>query len=105
MRLPTSASTISDGQRSVLEAVTKLRVAPHREVQRARVLLLAADGMANTKIGAAVGVSPATVKAWRERFGVDGLANFGQVAAGRGRKPSISDEKVAEIVQATLHDN
>jgi len=26
------------------------------------------------------------------------------VRAGRGRKPSISDEKVAEIVRATLHD-
>jgi transposase len=33
----------------------------------------------------------------------DGLTGFGEVANGRGRKPSISDEKVAEIVDLTLH--
>jgi homeodomain-containing protein len=33
----------------------------------------------------------------------DGLVGFGEVATGRGRKPSISDEKVAEIVDLTLH--
>lgn len=104
MRLPTSPLLLTDGQRDVLEAVTRSRVSPHRQVQRARVLLLAADGVANTKIGAVVGVSPTTVKSWRERFSQEGLANLGQVAPGRGRKPSISDDKVAEIVNATLHD-
>lgn len=37
------------------------------------------------------------------RLEEDGLIGFGEVAAGRGRKPSISDEKVAEIVDLTLH--
>jgi hypothetical protein len=32
-----------------------------------------------------------------------GLVGFGEVAKGRGRKPSISDEKVTEIVNLTLH--
>jgi DNA-binding NarL/FixJ family response regulator len=48
------------------------QTAPHRDVQRARVLLMAADGLANTRIAAAVGVSPATVLAWRGRFGEEG---------------------------------
>jgi len=34
----------------------------------AQALLLADDGVANTRIAAEVGVSPATAKAWRERF-------------------------------------
>jgi transposase len=70
-------------------------------VQRARALLLAGQGVATTHIAAVVGVSPSTVKAWRERFAEQGLVKFGEVAAGRGRKPAISEEKIAEIVRAT----
>ena len=71
---------------------------------RARALLLAGDGLASTQIAAQVGVSPMTVAAWRERFSREGLKGLGEVRPGRGRKPVISDEKVAEIVRATLHD-
>jgi len=95
---------IADSQREVLETLSRSRAAPHRQVQRARVLLRAADGVANTQIAASVGVSPATVKSWRERFEQEGLKDLGVVRPGRGRKPQISDEKVAEIVHATLHD-
>ena len=71
---------------------------------RARALLLASEGVANTQIAAQVSVSPTTVKAWRERFGEECLKAFGGVRPGRGRKPSIGQEKVAEIVRATLND-
>ena len=104
MRLPTAPLTISDEQREVLDTLCRSRVAAHRDVQRARALSLAADGVANTHIAAEVGVSPATVKAWRERFCEEGLKAFGGVRPGRGRKPSIDQQKVAEIVRATLHD-
>jgi transposase len=75
----------------------------HRVVQRAQVLLLAADGVSNSEISEVVGVSRPTVLAWRGQFEKDGLIGFGEVAKGRGRKPSISEEKVAEIVDLTLH--
>jgi len=104
MRLPTAPLTISDEHRAVLETLCRSPTAAHREVQRARVLLLASDGIANIHIAAQVGVSPATVRAWRERFADEGLTAFGGVRSGRGRKPSISQQKVAEIVRATLHD-
>jgi transposase len=94
---------ISDGQREVLEALAGSRAVAHRVVQRARVLLLAADGVSNTEISEVVGVSRPTVLAWRGQFEKDGLIRFGEVAKGRGRKPSISDGKVAEIVDLTLH--
>ncbi len=60
--------------------------------------------MAGTHIAAEVRVSPATVKSWRDRFGQEGLSSLGGVRPGRGRKPQLSDEKVAEIVHATLHE-
>ena len=67
-------------------------------------MLLAADGVANTRIGADLGVSPTTVSNWRERFATDGLKGIGVVRQGRGRKPSIPPEKVQAIVHATLHE-
>jgi transposase len=73
-------------------------------VVAARALLLAAEGLANTAIGEQVGVSASSVASWRERFVAEGLAGLGAVRPGRGRKPTISDEQVAEIVRATLQD-
>ncbi|MGH7746051.1 MAG: IS630 family transposase, partial [Candidatus Dormibacteria bacterium] len=98
-----AALAISDGQRQTLQALTCSRTAEHRLVQRANVLLMAADGSANTVIARDTGVSRVTVLAWRHQFAEDGMRYFGQVAEGRGRKPTISNQKVAEIVQATLH--
>ncbi len=82
--------------------LSRSQAAPHRQVQRAKALLLAADGVANTRISVQVGVTPVTVRAWRERFAVEGLAKLGQVRAGRGRKTSIPEEKVQQIVHDTL---
>ena len=105
MRSPTAALPLAEGQREVLEeAVRRSQTARHRDVQRARALLLAADGIANTRIGADLGVSPTTVRNWRERFAADGLGGIGVVRPGRGRKASIPPEKVAAIVHATLHE-
>ncbi len=104
MRPATAPLRLSDGQREILEKLAVARATPHREVMRARALLLAGDGVATTAIAARLGVSPASVTGWRERFAADGLAKFGTVRGGRGRKPSIPAEKVAQIVHATLHD-
>jgi transposase len=104
MRSPTAALPLADGQREVLEKLARSQTAKHRDVQRAKALLLAAEGVANTRIGTDLGVSPTTVSNWRERFAADGLKGIGVVCRGRGRKPSISAEQVAAIVHATLHE-
>jgi transposase len=47
--------------------------------QRARIVLLAADGLSNTAIAAQVGVSRPTVIGWRGRYeqrGMKGLAGW-----------------------------
>lgn len=101
MRAPTPALLLPEGQRKVLEAIATSTTALHREVQRAKALLLAADGLANTAIAAELRVSPTSVKEWRDRFARDGLKKFGQVDKGRGRKESIPSEKIDEIVRLT----
>src|ERR1700733_16057854 len=73
---------ISDGQREVLETLASSRAAAHRVVERARVLLLAADGVSNSEISEVVGVSRPTVLAWRGQFEKDGLVGFGEGPRG-----------------------
>ncbi len=104
MRSATAALPLAQGQREVLEKLSRSQTAKHRDVQRAKALLLAADGVANTRIGAELGVSATSVSNWRERFVSDGLKGLGVIRPGRGRRPSIPPEKVQAIVDATLHE-
>src|SRR5487761_1809243 len=101
MRPATPPLELPEGTREILEALAKSATAPHREVVRAKALLFAAEGLANTAIGARLGVSPTSVVAWRDRFGSDGLAKFAEVRKGRGRKPTIPADKVQAVVAAT----
>jgi len=98
-----AALVVSGGQRAALEVIARSQTAPHREVQRAQVLLFAVEGLANARIATRVGVSPATVRAWRARFAQEGLAKLGTVRPGRGRKSTIPQAKIDEIVELTRH--
>ncbi len=92
---------MSAGQREALEKVAKSQTAAHREVRRAKVLLDAAEGVANSVIATRHDVTPVSVRAWRSAFRERGLADWGKVASGRGRKASISEETIARIVELT----
>ena len=86
MRKPVAALEISVGQRELLESVARSQSGAHREVVRAKALLMASEGAANTAIAQALSVAPASVANWRARFAEDGLARLGQVRKGRGRR-------------------
>jgi len=104
MNKPAAPLVMSPGQRESLEVLSRSSSAAHREVQRAKVLLMAAEGVANSAIAATVGVTPVTVRAWRGRFASEGLAKLGMVRAGRGRKPVLAAEKIEEIVRLTQQE-
>src|ERR1700678_1271547 len=104
MRAPTPPLKVTAPQREVLEALSRSQTAAHRYVQRPKALLMASDGLATTRVAKEIGVYPATITRWREGFERDGLKGSVKVRPGRGRKPSISPEKVAQIVHATLHE-
>lgn len=70
-------------------------------VQRARILLLAADGAANTEIAQRVGVSRPTVIACRRRYvrrGLEGLPDRPRP----GRPQTVRRFRRAEILAFTL---
>jgi len=55
-------------EKRALESSANLLTAPYRKVQRARLVLLAAEGMANTSIAQEVGLQRSMVVKWHQRF-------------------------------------
>ncbi|BAX98141.1 IS630 family transposase [Mycobacteroides stephanolepidis] len=66
--------------------------------QRARIVLLAADGVSNTEIASRTGVSRPTVISWRARYGESGIVGLVDLARS-GRSRTLDH---GEIVSATL---
>src|SRR4029077_11064871 len=72
--------------RKVLEARCRAPTTAQRDVRRARIVLLAADGQSTRSIAEEVGVQPRIVSNWRRRFadhGLGGLKDCPRV----GKKP------------------
>ncbi len=74
-----------------------------RTVVRSRIVLMAAEGMANHAIARQLGVSRPTVLLWRKRFEQEGPEGLGRDRPRGSGKPRLSLEKVKEIIEATLH--
>ena len=98
---PKAPLVLADEERLQLKAVAKSRSLPHGLVMRARLILLAADGLANTAIANKLDLSQQSVSMWRQRFLKQGLRGLhDELRPGRPR--SVSDEKVAQLVRKTL---
>jgi transposase len=81
------AVTLTASQRRFLKRLARRPTAQQRQVTRARIVLEAAAGLANTHIARKLGIAPNTVGKWRKRFaqqGVDGLAD--RKRSGRPRR-------------------
>ena len=72
-------------------------------VLRSRIILLAHRGKSSKAIGETLKVNQPTVRLWKKRILAGGSEALTRIAAGRGRKPSLSRRKVAAVVRATLH--
>jgi transposase len=94
---------INPEQKAVLEGWVRALNTPHSLVVRSKIILAAAEGRSNNRISKELGVTRPMVIRWRERFAEGGPAALEKIARGRGRKRSIGPERVAAIVEATLH--
>jgi transposase len=92
---------VSDEQRVELSRMAASSVLAHRRVVQAKALLWAADGVANEEIARRSGVDSDTVRRWRQRFAERGIDGVGVIAKGRGRKPSLPEEVVREVLRLT----
>ena len=64
---------LSDGEREELERIMRARKSEARLIERARIVLCAAQGLKGTEIAERVGCSEPTVVKWRGRYARDGL--------------------------------
>ena len=78
--------TLRSGDRPVLEQWARSQTRPHRQVQRARMLLGLADGRTLAAVGAAVGATHDTVASWRDRYLAEGLAGLADRPRGGRRR-------------------
>jgi len=97
------AITLTDEERTTLTTWSRSRTVAARLVTRAKIVLRAAAGMENRRIGEELGVNRATVKLWRDRFAALRLVGLEQDRGGRGRKPTKRRRWSRTIVETTLH--
>src|SRR6266487_3999133 len=69
--------------------------------ERAKILLLAAEGLSNTEIARQVGCTRPTVILWRHRYTQAGLDGLGDQPRS-GRPQTVRRDRRAEILAATL---
>ena len=89
---------LREGDREELARLARRSSARAGEVLRARIVLLAADGVANTEIAARLGVARQTVLTWRARYLKGGVAALAD--AGRAGRPRTIE--ASEVIAATL---
>lgn len=70
----------------------------YRFVQRARIVLLAADGKSNAEISEVVELSEVSVSQWRNRYARHGIVGLKDMS-GRGRKRRLTHDQLLAIVE------
>lgn len=94
---------LSDEEHDVLSRLVRRRKVARGMAQRAMIILHAREGMNNSEIAAAVGVTRQTVRLWRDRFAkhrLDGLHDEPRCGAPR----QIGDDRIEDIVTKTLEE-
>jgi len=80
---------LSRFEREVLEERSRQYTLPYRDVVRARIVLLAAEGLENTVIGDRLDLPRPVVSKWRQRFCRERLAGL-EERPRRGRPSGFS---------------
>jgi transposase len=96
--------SIGAADRERLGRLVRDRNTPQKVVWRARIVLLAGDGLTAEGIAAAVSKSLLTVRRWRRRYMAKGVDGLRKDATRPSRVKPLSPEKVAQVVHMTLHE-
>jgi transposase len=98
------AIVLSPGQRAALEQRAKSRSLPARVVERASIVLLAADGQQDKEIAATLRMTPKKISRWRKRFLTLGMAGLERDAPRPGRTPKINAGLIRRVVNLTTRE-
>jgi putative transposase len=92
------AIELSERQQGLLEQITRKRTDAHQLVQRAQIVVFAAQGQRNTQISGQVNLHRHQVRQWRQRW---------QAATERLRtleEAGVGDEELSEQIRGVLSD-
>ena len=85
--------------RKVLEARCRAPTTAQRDVKRARIVLLAAEGRSTRSIAEQVGVQPRIVSNWRRRFAEHGLGGLkGRPGRARSRSSKATNKRILVLL-------
>jgi transposase len=99
--VPAPALIVSDQDMQILRSWIRSSSIEAGLAERARIVMLAAEGVANTDIAERLGVSRPTVIQWRQRYESDGVEALADRPRS-GRPREIDDEMRLDIVARTL---
>ncbi len=92
--------SVTDEVRQTLQEWATSESSSARRSARARIVLMAADGMTNLEIADALGLDRRVVGRWRQRFAGQGLKGV-EREASRRRRPSPFRERLTRLILET----
>src|SRR5438874_10331098 len=95
---------LTENQKHTLLQWARGRSLPARQVERARVVLLASAGRQDLEIAAEVGISNQKAARWRKGFLKLGLDGLEQDAPRPGRPSTLTSAKVQEVIRKTTQE-
>jgi len=99
---PAKPLSITEYQRNELFAISRHRGTPQSIALRLKIVLGAAQGLANKALARQLSTTLPTVLLWRRRYGEAGLSGILWDQPRSGRPKRISQEKEAAIVEVTM---
>src|SRR5712692_6255879 len=95
---------LTEDQERTLHQWARGRSLTARQVERARVVLLAAAGKQDLEIAAEIGISNQKAARWRKRFLEMGWLGLEKDAPRPGRTPSIPKTTVERVIELTTRE-
>lgn len=92
------------GDRQVLESWLRTRTMPRRLIERARIVLAAADGQSSRAIVAATGSTRPTVLLWIRRYEAAGIPGIESDRPRSGRPRTITPEIERAVIEKTVNE-
>ena len=95
------AIVLTESETNILKTWSRAGKTPARLMQRAKIILLVAQGERNEIIAEKLGIDPRQVSRWRRRFVEKRLAGIEKDLPRGGRKPSKREKVTPLIIETT----
>ena len=99
-----AAIELTEAERKQLTKLARSGKSARRLVERAKIALLAAEGLENQQIAAKLGISRQKAGRWRDRYAGRRLAGIEKDAPRPGRLPAITQSRKTQVVTKTLKE-